>query len=432
MKTGTTSLQLAARSRRKQLLAHGVRYPGREVNHRKALGALMGWSVNTWARSRPLVPDRIDLGKGGVPPQKEWDDLRAEIDADPERRIFITHEFVSQVDAATAKRIVEAIGGPVHICLTLRAPGQIVPSLWAQSIRDDAQTEPFENWLRRFFGEDPDHPISERYQRAYDLAELARRWARLVGPENVTAIVVDKANPDLLTHAFESMLGLPEDTLKWSSSNRSLSAIDAELFRHVNALLRDRDASWSTFHGLVRYGAIRLGPERRKGAADESRVVLPPWAAEITDRDGKRFAEALRDSPIRVVGDLDNLTTATKTSPWRDIDSVPIDVAAEAVAGAILAGQEARSALKKDIKAQADELSTLRSELVRLKKDDPGQDPGTSEEYERLRREHETLIEAYEELRRQPVQQLSDAAHAKLTGLRRRVINVVRSGRSGR
>lgn len=366
MKTGTTSLQLAARGRRDILLANGVRYPGTEVNQRRQLGALMGWSVNTWSRSKPLTPDRLDVDTTGVPPRKDWDDLKAEIDGDRERRIFITHEFVSQVDDATARRIIEGIGDPIHVCLTLRAPGQIVPSLWAQSVRDDAQTEPFEDWLARFFGKDPDHPISERFQRAYDQGRLVERWARLVGPDNVTVIVVDKSDPGLLTGSFEAMLGLPPGTLDWRQSNPSLAAIDAELFRHVNAILRDRGATWSTFHTLVRYGAIKLGPERRKVSPDEPRVVLPPWAADIADQDGASFAERIRESKVRVVGNLDKLATKSPAAEWRSMDSIPVGIAAEAVAGAVLAGQKVRGTARKEADTQAAELAALKAELAKV------------------------------------------------------------------
>jgi hypothetical protein len=413
MKTGTTSLQLAARGRRDILLANGVRYPGTEVNHRRSLAALMGWSVNIWARAKPLQPDRLDIAKSGVPPRKDWDDLKAEIEADEERRIFITHEFVSQVDDETARQIVEEIGERIHVCLTLRPPGEIVPSLWAQSIRDDAQTEPMNEWLARFYGQDPDHPIPARFQRAYDQARLVERWTRLVGPDRVTVVIADKSNPELLTGAFETMLGLPSETLSWGPRNKSLTAVDAELFRHVNAILRDRGASWSTFHGLVRYGAIRLGPERRHVSRDEPRVVLPPWAAEIADQDGRRFADRIRRSQVRIVGDLDNLAVETRSAPWRPIDNVAIGVAAQAVSGAILAGQEARGSLKKEIESQSAEITTLKAEVARL---------ATESLYKR----------ACEIAPDQRAEQLASAFSTRemVAGVKRRLLHKLRTGRS--
>src|SRR5699024_7178771 len=51
MKTGTTSLQSAASKLRARLLAHGVRYPGVTMNHRRAVGAFMNKAVSPERRS---------------------------------------------------------------------------------------------------------------------------------------------------------------------------------------------------------------------------------------------------------------------------------------------------------------------------------------------------------------------------------------------
>ncbi|QGN32940.1 hypothetical protein [Microlunatus sp. Gsoil 973] len=423
MKTGTTSLQLAAHRRREVLLANGVRYPGTAPNHRRPLGALMEWSVNTWNRARPLGPDRLDVDRTGIPAREEWERLKEEIDAEIERRIFITHEFVSQVDDATAQRIIDAIGDPTHVCITLRAPGRIVPSLWAQSVRDDAQTEPFESWLGRYFGKDSEHPLPERHRRAYDQGQLVSRWASLIGPENVTVIVVDRSDPDLLASAVEAMLGLPHETLSWKRSNDSLTATDAELFRHVNVILRDRKATWSTFHNLVWQGAIKLGPEQRSVSPNEPRVLLPPWAAEIADRDGARFAEHIRGTAVRVVGDLDNLAVKSPTAPWRSIEEIPVNIAAEAVAGAVLAGQRARRDARKELDKQAAELEQLQTELAEL----------TAERDQLVERERSAasslaLSSAAAERAERPAAMFG--AHQLAAGLKRRLLRRVRTHRS--
>ena len=343
MKTGTTSVQAAANARRAQLLEHGVRYPGAWFAHARQLGALMGYSVDTWKRPGPLRPDLLDVDKAGVPAAKLWTDLQREIDADEERRIFITHEFVSQTDDQTARRIVDALGERTHVCLTLRSPGQIVPSLWAQGIRDDAQTEPFEDWLDRFYGKDPEHPMSGRFQRAYDQADLVERWARLVGPDKVTVVIVDPSRPNQLTDSFEAMLGLPAGMLSWGRTNRSLTAPEAELFRAANVELRERGADWVSYFDLIRKGAILLGAQRRKLSADEPRVLLPGWAARIADQDGRDFADRIARSDVRVIGDLAALAIPTRSADWPQIDQVPVDLAASAIAAAVVAAQEART-----------------------------------------------------------------------------------------
>lgn len=342
MKTGTTSIQAAANARRAKLLENGVRYPGTWFNHARQLGALMGYSVDTWKRTGPLRPDLLDVDKAGVPPIRIWRALREEIDADDERRIFITHEFVSQTDDATARRIVEELGERTHVCLTLRSPGQIVPSLWAQGIRDDAQTEPFVDWLDRFYGKDPDHPMSGRFLRAYDQADLVDRWSQLVGPENVTVVIVDPAEPKRLTDSFEAMLGLPAGLLSWGRTNRSLSATESELFRAANVELRERGADWRSYYALIRKGAILAGAQKRKLEPEEPRVLLPDWAARIADQDGRDFADRIARSAVRVIGDLEALTVPTRSADLPDISHVPVDLAAPSIAAAVLAAQTAR------------------------------------------------------------------------------------------
>ena len=370
MKTGTTSVQAAARARRDVLLAHGVRYPGTAKMHRRHLGALMGFSVETWRRAGELRPDLMDIDTAGIPSQKMWKDLRAEIDADTERRVFLTHEFVSQADDATAQRVIDGIGGQVHICITLRTPGQMIPSLWAQGLKDDAQTEPYLDWLNRFYGKDPEHPISGRYQRMCDQGQLVQRWARLVGPENVTAIVVDSARPNQLTSALEAMLGLPKATLEWKPTNRSLTAPESELFRQVNLSLRERKASWSTFDRLVFKGAIMRGAGPRDVPQDEARLMLPPWAAEQSMADGRRFAEDIRQSGVRVVGDLEVLAKEPRSGEWTPIDQVPSDLAGQVVAAAIVSGREWRDQWKRIADDRSAELKKVKQELAELKSRD--------------------------------------------------------------
>lgn len=364
MKTGTTSIQAAAQKRRNKLLSHGVRYPGHMFNQRRPLGALMGWSVDAWKRSGPLVPDLLDVETDSAPPRKQWDKLAAEMDADTERRIFISHEYVSQVDDATAQRIVDAIGERVHVCITLRPTGQIVPSLWSQGIRDDALTEPFDDWLTRVYGTDPDPPMPDRFWRAYDQGALVDRWAQLVGPENVTVIIADKSEPHVLHRSLESMLDLPAGMLHWRLTNRSLTAVEAELFRNVNINLRDNGADWLAFYNLLRKGALRFGPERRVVPADEPRVLLPPWAASIADKDGRRFADSIRGSGARVVGDLDKLAAESPANEWQDIDTVPIDVAANGIAGGVSAARQQARRFRTKIETQSGEVARLKQELA--------------------------------------------------------------------
>lgn len=348
MKTGTTAVQHAARVQRRALLDHGVLYPGQKSNHRAAVGALLRWATRTAQRRGPLVPGRLDIDTGGVPHPRNWDRLKAEIEADTSRRILITHEYISQADDAGCRRIVEELGpGRLHIAITLRPPATILPSLWAQDVKSDAQTEPFESWLERIYADHPDPEMSERFRRAYDHGALVHRWAQLVGSDNVTVIVPDKTQPHVLTDAFETLLGLPAGMLAdTNDTNRSLTASEATLFRRLNISLREHDVGWKSFYNLLWRGAVDLGPVRA-GPGTGPRLRLPEWAGDAASRDGKHFADQIRDAGVRVVGDLDILGLKPETASQPEEEVVPIDLSVQALTGAILAGQKIQRSLDK-------------------------------------------------------------------------------------
>src|SRR5699024_8426563 len=116
MKTGTSALQTAARDRRQTLLDHGVRYPGSRLNHRTELGALLGISTMTRRRTGPLGPESFD--SSGIPDMSRWESLRDELDAETERRILVTHEFVSQADDTASQRVIDALGSQrLHVAI---------------------------------------------------------------------------------------------------------------------------------------------------------------------------------------------------------------------------------------------------------------------------------------------------------------------------
>ncbi|HNO15063.1 MAG TPA: hypothetical protein PKH30_02830, partial [Actinomycetota bacterium] len=122
-KTGTTALQVALADARPQLADHGVRYPGTGTfQHRAILAGAdrkYGWQ-NNGAREVP---------------RKHWDDLVAQSAFDG--RTVVSSEFLDDVDEATARRMIDDLGGPqrVRVVVTLRAVGAILPSAWQQRLK---------------------------------------------------------------------------------------------------------------------------------------------------------------------------------------------------------------------------------------------------------------------------------------------------------
>lgn len=344
MKTGTTSSQAAASALRGRLLSSGVRYPGTTLNHRKAIGAFMGKAVALEQRSNPIGhrPDRaIDEA---IPPRAEWDWLMDEIESDKSRRIWISHEFVAESSHAMAQNFADALGPSAHIVITLRNPAEILPSLWTQRLKS-GHVDTFDAWLQRVFKQVPDQPMRRQFRRSQNQGALVNRWASIVGPENVTVVVVDKSRPALLLHTFEKMLGLRAEMLttaptRGSRVNRSLSLPEAELCLRINEAAQNEVVSWRDYAALIRNGAVTRMLDNRIPVADEPRVAMPEWAAELARTRGRKYARRIAKSGVRVVGDLNALSREVPTSDDNDteVGSVPIDVAVESLLGAVAAG----------------------------------------------------------------------------------------------
>ncbi|MFE7407805.1 hypothetical protein [Isoptericola sp. NPDC057559] len=343
MKTGTTSLQNAAAALRPELLARGVRYPGRHTNHRSAVNDFMGQS---W-------------GWDTAPVEGAWRKLRAEIDGDTENRVWFGHEFAANADDATVAAWRAELGERAHVVVTLRNYAAILPSMW-QEMMKEGHPWTFERWLKNSFADQPEEELRPFLER-HDQGRVVTRWAEAFGPENVTVVVVDKSTPSLLFDAFESMLGLEHGLLGTAkldgkSTNRGMSVEEAELLRALNLRLR-KQLTWLEYCKWLRDTASNSMLKRRKPGAHDTKLVLPTWAAEAAHARSARYVEQIRESGVRVVGDLALLNAEVPSSadPRLRADVVPIDAATEAVLGVIRQGRR-----------DEDRLFTAREEVVEL------------------------------------------------------------------
>ena len=330
-KTGTTALQSTARARRVELLEHGVRYPGHGLNHREAVSALMR---RRWGWKGPGAT---------VPPMLHWERLMAEVAAETRRRVWISHEFAAESDDETAQRFVDALGERLHVVVTLRPYGALLTSSWQQYLKTGL-TATFERWLQAVLADPPDHGVTETFHRRSDQGGVVRRLAAAAGADRVTAVVVDKAAPTLLTDAFEGLLDLPpgflvDDALGGLRANRSLSAQESEVLRRLNLAVKGRGLSWGDYDVLLRKGGIDRLLQSRTPGPDEPRPVLPAWAAERASERGRRYAEEIAAAGVRVVGDLAVLAAPVPgvAQPPAEPEVVDVDVAVELAAGLLSA-----------------------------------------------------------------------------------------------
>lgn len=333
-KTGTTSLQRGAALNRETLLAHGVCYPGRAFNHRDQMAALMERPLGWRGRGAKLHPRRL------------WDNLMGEVrsaESGGADLAFVSHEFVCESTDEQARRFVDELDpGRLHVAVTLRGFADLLPSNWQQFVKS-GHTGHFEAWLKDALKAKTRRPTIGTFVRRNDQTAIVQRWVRLLGADRVTVVIGDKRQPDLLTNAFEDLLGLPRGATAARPaggyvSNRSLSAAEVELVRRLNTVIADQKYDWRRYTTLIRHGVIARMQECRQPGPDEAPVTLPSWAAERALVLAGQHASAIADSGCRVVGDLATLSGPVRTVPAAVApDAMPVDAAREAVAGLISA-----------------------------------------------------------------------------------------------
>lgn len=333
-KTGTTSVQSAFHTHRKQLRQCGVHYAG--SSNQPAIAAL-AVSGGSGARG-----DR-------TPRDEDWTRLTDEVRGAGDQRVVVSSEYFSHADDAAARRVVEEIeGGPVHVVVTLRPLTKIAPSQWQQFIQNGRRT-PFETWLAQVFPEPASTDGASLFWQRHAHGELVRRWARAVGPENLTVVVADDREPDRIERTFEALVGLPRGTLvpEQDFANRSLGRDEVELVRRINQGFHEHgwSAPWSNalYDRLVFKGVALQMKTGRRLAADEARVEMPVWAAHRARERGREAARTIASLGVRVVGDLTTLSSEpamtgdTASAPTETGDLVRADAAALAVLGAMSA-----------------------------------------------------------------------------------------------
>jgi hypothetical protein len=325
-KTGTTALQNAFSRRRGLLREHGVNYPGAGLHHQRGTSYLIDRPAGAWG--------------GGPPLQEWWDTLKAQLDEDQTHRQVVSFELICQAEFDHVQRIREEMGERTHAVMVLRNFGELLPSMWQQKVKMGSST-PYSTFMQEALA-DPSAVFlahNEAFHR-HDGRGLAERWATVLGPQNVTVIVLSKSTPSLLFDAFEGMLGLPSGFMAavpsdGARANRSMSLAEVTFMRELNERLLTVDAPQQK-RELVWHGAVERMIAMRSPERSEGRLAIPEWAAAPCQEAGRLLADNVRASGVRVVGDLDELSSPTATHSTDELElaaSIPSDAALEALLG---------------------------------------------------------------------------------------------------
>lgn len=123
-----------------------------------------------------------------------------------------------------------------------------------------------------------------------------------------------------------------------TDTNRSFTAVEANVIQQLNRALADHDVGWQSFNEFVWRGAANSGLLGRTALGDEPRIGRPAWAADAAVKDGKRFADQIRESGVGIAGDLDQLSAEPPPADHVDSDTIPAETVVRALTGVILAG----------------------------------------------------------------------------------------------
>jgi hypothetical protein len=315
------------------MLEQGVRHLGKTRNPAAAVRA---------------VTDQAAPTSGGKPPSMLfWNDLLGEARRAREPRVVVSSEFFSWATTEAIERIARDLDGQrLHVVVTLRPLGRILPSQWQQNVQA-GMIQTYEEWLGQVFGERPGKARDAFWQlHRHDL--LIERWAAVLGAERMTAVVVDERDHAMLLRVFEGFLGLREGTLvaERDLSNRSMTLAEVEAVRAFNVAAKEAAVTRAIQAKTMRYGAA-IHMKQREPGPDEARIDTPAWALERAREVDQEMAPAITATGVRVVG---NLGALAEPGPGRPGEAAPVGpvlvsprVAAEMALGVLIASGMARA-----------------------------------------------------------------------------------------
>ena len=299
-KTGTTSIQGALFAAKDQLPAHGVEFPAHTRHPMEAALA---------ACARPAM-----MGDP-MPTDRHWTKLLEQVKATGRRTCVISSEFFADAeDDDTVGRIVEQLGGDrVHILVTLRPLARIMPSQWQQYVQNGLRMG-YENWLRHMLEKAPYEQPNPSFWRRHRHDRLVERWARAVGPERVTVVVVDDRDRDGLMRTFEALLGLPDNLLQPvpDTGNRSLTLAETEMLRNLNKEFRGNGLPDELYSQLVRNGAVMHMKNACSPTPRDVKISTPQWAVEAAAGIAAEMIDRIAHMGVRVIGNPALLSAVPK------------------------------------------------------------------------------------------------------------------------
>lgn len=324
-KTGTTALQSSLAANREKLLQNGVLYPAltsgdasRSTGQHRAAWALKG---RHWGWE----------GEGGKKtPISVWKNLAKQMNAFDGTSLF-SSEFLAELLVEDVERMKKRIkSDKVEVVFTLRPLVKMLPSQYQQSVKYGMRLD-YEAWLKRVLNGDDSMVQHKTFWERHDHPGVIQRWVDVFGAENVTLVVVDETQPNLIYETFNSILQLPVGLLgpvEEKGLNRSLTWEEICLLLELNKKF-DRKLGWGEYASMIRNGIFRSLTDvpARDG---QQKLLTPEWAVTQAKQITTDNIAKLKNMGIKIIGDLDSTANAdVPTGINEPLTSISLDYAAD-------------------------------------------------------------------------------------------------------
>lgn len=293
-KSGTTFLQDLWWRQRDELRERGLLLPGdRRRDHFAAAAVVKGMTA--------VVETLRDRERDA------WGRLVEETRAWSGDALVTNEHFSDSPPDAAAAALADLAGAAdeVHVVVTARDLGRVLPSAWQQRVKMGAR-QPYRRFLatvRR--GED-----DQKFWRYQDVPAILALWSDGLPAGRAHLVVVPPAGAprDELWLRTAAVLGLDVTGLDTDARrpNDSLGLVEAELLRRIN----ERVPRPRRTPALTRHVKGRFVPEALAGSAERESFVLPERHHGWVRARSEATVADLRASAYDVVGDLDDLVPA--------------------------------------------------------------------------------------------------------------------------
>lgn len=272
---------------------------------------------------------------------------------------LVTNEHFSDSPPEAAAAALADLAGAadeVHVVVTARDLGRVLPSAWQQRVKMGAR-QPYRRFLatvRR--GED-----DQKFWRYQDVPAILGRWSAGLPDARVHLVVVPPAGAprDELWLRTASVLGLDVTGLDTDARrpNDSLGLVEAELLRRIN----QRVPRPGRTPALTRHVKGTFVPEALAGCAEREPFVLPARHHSWVSERSESIVSELRASAYDVVGDLGELLPADPRAGRTPDDATDDELLAAARVVLSRLGLPDAAALDEALAAIADDLLAYRS-----------------------------------------------------------------------